>query len=239
MYTSCLYRRNIILYFLVLLSTLVVFINCRAVQTNVSLSTYNGDDSLPLDFRAIEVHLSRRALSVGIHQLDIPGTGFKVTLNIKNSVPTSGMHTAQVLAQKILRDAQRLSEDENLGQAYNIWPNPAMAVKFELRRLEPSVQVPILGRRLLEVVSQMIETSFHDADYIFVFAGFNGIISFFGEERFSFRAFALPKSVVVAEKLPGVTFGAQDLDAIFGIKLALLSLTTTDDLLIFVGNTGR
>ncbi|MCJ1436052.1 hypothetical protein MMC27_005430 [Xylographa pallens] len=239
MYTSCQYHRKTPLYFLVLLSTLAVVVNCRAVQSNDSLSTYNRDDSLQLSLRAIEAQLSYRALSVGAHQLDIPGTAFKVKLNVRNSVVTRGMNTAQVLAKKILHDAQSLSTNENLGQAYNVWPEADRIAKFELRRLQPRVKVPILGRQLLEIVSQLIKTSFHDHKYSLLFAGFDGTISFLGEERFSFRAFALPETVANSEKVPGVEFGAQDLDAIFSIKLALLSLTIADDLLIFVGNTGR
>ncbi|MCJ1377482.1 hypothetical protein MMC17_000577 [Xylographa soralifera] len=239
MYTSCSYQRNSLLYFLAFLSTLAALIDCRAVQSNISLSTYDRDDSLQLNLRAIEDEPSRCGLAVGTHQLDIPGTGFKFTLNVKNSIPTSGRNTAQVLAQKILHDAQSLDAQENIGQAYNVWPEPDRVVKFEIRRLQPGVQVPALGRRLLEVVSEMIKTSSHDAKYSYLFAGFDGIISFFGQDRFSFRAFALPKNVVISEKEPGVEFGVQDLDTIFDIKQSILSLTTTDDLLIFVGNTGR
>ena len=239
MYTSCLDQRKTLLPFFVLLSTLAVVVNCRAVQSNESLSTYNRDDSLQLSLRTIEVQVSRGALSAGAHQLDIPGTAFKVALNIKNSIPTPGRNTAQVLAQKILHDAQSLKTNENLGQAYNVWPEAGRIVKFELRRLQPRIQVPILGRQLLEIVGQLIKTSFHDYKYSLFFAGFDGTISYLGDDRFSFRAFALPESVAITEKEPGVEFGAQDLDAIFNIKLALLSLTTSDDLLIFVGNTGR
>ncbi|MCJ1282372.1 hypothetical protein MMC26_001695 [Xylographa opegraphella] len=160
-------------------------------------------------------------------------------MNIKNSVLSADRNPAQVLAQKILQDARSLTANQNIGHAYDVWPQSDRVVKFELRRLQPLVNVPILGRQILEILSQTIRNSFNDAEYGFIFAGFDGIISFFGDERFSFRAFALPKSIVLSEKVPGVDFGAQDLDAIFSIKLALLSLTTTDDLLIFVGNTGR
>ena len=238
MCAPCLNQRNVFLYFFVL-STLTVYISCRAVQSNVSLSTYNRNESLQLSLLGTEVHVFRRALTFGAHQFSIPGTGFSFTLNVKNSIPTSSMNPAMVLAQKILDDASSLNDNENIGQAYNVWPAPDRIIKFELRRLQPLVHVPILGRRLLEVVGQMIKTSFHDIEYNYHFAGFNGKISFFGQERFSFRAFALPASIALAEKVAGVEFGAQDLDAIFSIKLALLSLTTTDDLLIFVGNTGR
>ncbi|MCJ1403212.1 hypothetical protein MMC11_006435 [Xylographa trunciseda] len=152
---------------------------------------------------------------------------------------TLGKNTVQLLAQRILHDAQSLGGSENMGQAYNVWPEPDMTMKFELRRLRPLTKVPVLGRQLLEGVSQMIAASFWDVRSSHIFDAFDGTISCFGQESFSFRAFLLPKAVALSEKMPGIDFGTQDLNAIFNIKLAILSYTTQDDLLIFVGNTGR
>ena len=231
--------RWLLLHTLGLLCTLAIPVTCRAVLGNSSYSTDEPSDALFPDSHTVGQRLARRVIPFGTQQVDIPGTGFRATLNIKNYLLTAQPNTAQALARKIHSDAQNLNPAENLGQAYNVWPAPDRIVKFELRRLQPKIRVPLLGRQLLEGISQMIENTFIGSSDSFHFHDFDGSITCFGQETFSFRAITLPGDVVRSEKLHGVDFGEQDLDAIFKIKLTLLSLTTQDDLLIFVGNTGR
>ena len=171
------------------------------------------------------------------------GTTLYASLKLGTEIPlgpsTQGSSIAQ-LAFRLANYVVSLRDDELLTRV-DVWPTYTNPLKFEIKHAADAPELCDEASQLNKAFLGSFALFLHNdvslgwTAFDYDFAG--NVTTASGAVLYSFRVFLVDRDQARPEKLDGVTFGRQDLRAVFAAKDQIVEHTQPDDILLFLGNT--